>query len=416
MYLLRSLLNFVKTFKGSTDLKNRFICIIAQNHPMGFGGMEIHTLLLIGSLIERGYLIELIANRYHRYDEIIISKGWLDSVNIMHTDLGGIFFDKNSDARNWKKFLRNVQSHVLLFPKGNSDYGHIKFLRVCRRKFKKIFFIEHLEAATLPTKTSRLWFGLIPGFGFWWYKQFFIRKARSFYADEIIAVSNQVKNRLVQDCGYAPSKVTVITNGVSWRNFVRSTECGMAFRSQHMIPFDAFVFGMLTRLDKEKGIDIALHAIQQIKEQRLKKTFYLVIAGEGPLAEELETLTNKLNLQNQVRFIGFVHNPKEALSGYDVILFSSRLEGLPLGLLEGMAAGCIPIVTRISGMPEVVNSPDIGWTVSPENPEDLCRAMKQALTLSETTISKMRENVVRRIQQNFDIIECHRKIFKVCGL
>jgi glycosyltransferase involved in cell wall biosynthesis len=62
------------------------------------------------------------------------------------------------------------------------------------------------------------------------------------------------------------------------------------------------------------------------------------------LLELLNLLTSELYLQSHVHFAGFVERPVEALSGYDAMVFPSRREGLPLGLLEEMAAGCIAIV------------------------------------------------------------------------
>jgi glycosyltransferase involved in cell wall biosynthesis len=81
-----------------------------------------------------------------------------------------------------------------------------------------------------------------------------------------------------------------------------------------------------------------------------------------------------------------------------------------------MAAGCIPIVTRIAGMPEAVNSPDIGWVISPESPEELCSAMQEVVALDAIKLSQMRQNAVRRVQVAFDADESYRKILEVCGL
>lgn len=391
-------------------LKDKFICFIVETK--GFGGVEVHTLGLIRSLIGYGYRVELIVNRFEKYDEWIRSYELQDKTTIINVDLGGIF-DEHNDAKKWKEILKCVHSTILVFPKGHNLHGCIRFLYICRRKFKKIVFIEHLEAKPAQKKTSRLWLGFIPGIGFWWYKRKFLIKARSFFADHIIAVSNKVKDSLVQNCGYSVEKIVVISNGVPWRDFSRSDLQKTEFYCQFGIPSGKFVFGMLTRLSVIKGIDIALLAFSKLLKDSLIKPFCLVIAGDGPEIGNLKELVNILYLNDHVKFIGFINDPKQVLSGYDVILFSSRLEGLPLALLEGMAAGCIPIVTCVSGMPEVVNSDSIGLVVSPENPEELYIAMKYILMLDESNLTKMRECAVRRIQEKFDIDQSHRAILKV---
>jgi glycosyltransferase involved in cell wall biosynthesis len=377
--------------------------------------MEVHTLALMNSLIAAGYDIELIANRYYRYDEIVHANGWDDVVRVVHTGLGGLIYGEASDAHRWKSVLENVRGDVMIFPKGNNNYGTLGFLRVCRRRFGKVIFIEHLEPRARPTRRSRRWLGLIPGMALWWHWRRFSCHIGSLYADRVVAVSNLVRDRLVDDFGYARDKVTVVQNGVDWRAFARDATAGTAFRERLGIEPDAFVFGMLTRLAREKGIDVVLQALRMLIEGGVRRPFYVVVAGEGPKAQELLDLARELKVDRWVRFVGFVDS-RSVVSGYDVILFASRREGLPLGLLEGMAAGCLPIVTRISGMPEAVNSPEIGWVVPPDRPEELARAMGEALSLSAAEIAAHRVRVLRRIRDHFDVTESHRRLLAACDI
>ena len=173
---------------------------------------------------------------------------------------------------------------------------------------------------------------------------------------------------------------------------------------------------MVTRLTEIKGVDIALRAFAMLASKGLDRSAYLVIAGDGPEAQKLKALTDELNLEQRVKYLGFITDTVEALSAFDVILFSSRREGLPLALLEGMAAQCVPIVTRVSGMPEAVSSLEVGRVVNPESPEDLCAAMEDIVHLDAATFLSMRVNALRRIQDDFDIAESHRRILQVCGL
>ena len=376
------------------------VCIITQN--VGFGGMEVHTLGLMNALIARGHSIELVANHYAGYDALIKRPAWEGRVRLIHTDLGGILTGDRIDVAGWRRVLGDLRSKVLLFPKGNYCYGHVRFLRECRRAFQRMIFIEHLEATARPRGQTALW----------WHKRRFMSKLGSRYADTIVAVSEKVKDRLVSDIGYAASKVVVVRNGVPWQDFTYSAERGRTARVRYGIAPETFVFGMLTRLTPAKGIDTALRALRLLEDRRADHNFALVIAGDGYEAANLGTLAADLGIAHRVKFLGFVDRPDEILSAYDVILFSSRVEGLPLGLLEGMAAGCIPVVTRISGMPEVVSSPDLGWVVEPEDPLDLCRAMERVLTLDERRRAELAMNVRQHIRENFDSRESNRQMIE----
>lgn len=382
-----------------------------------FGGVEVHTLGLMGALIERGYRIEMISCRHRMYDDPVRDRGWQEHVRIIHTDLTvGLADELRGADPGWDDLFADVESDVLIFPKATHDQGSLAFLRRCRRAFRKVYLIEHLEHP-LPRKFSGRRLGFIPtGLGLWWYRRRLLNRLRPLCADHIVAVSDKVRDRLTLEWGLSPKRISVVRNGVPWRELVRNAEQGAAFRSAHGIPSDAFVFGIVARLRSEKGIDIALRAMRLLLDEGAPREVCLVIAGQGPDEAELKALTRKLRLEDRVRFIGFVPQVRRILSAFDVILFPSRLEGLPLGLLEGMAAGCIPIVTRISGMPEAVNSPEVGWVVSPESPEELHQAMRSVLALDPQALAAMRENVTKRIREHFDIDVCHRRFIECFGL
>jgi glycosyltransferase involved in cell wall biosynthesis len=388
------------------------ICIIAQQQEHSFGGSEVHTLGLMGVLIEHGFDIELIANRYHGYDDRILGHAWEGRVRIVHTDLDGIYYGERSDRDGWRRVLGTMKSDRLLFIKGNNSYGQVAFLQECRRKFRKIIFVEHLE----PRDRPRITFHGKPSLGLWWYKRMVLSRLGAHFADVIVAVSQKVKDRLETDFRYPAKKLVVIRNGVPYRDFARSIERSDTARARYAIPAGAFVFGMLARLSHEKGIDTAIRALRRVVDRTPATPALLVVAGEGSEAESLKNLVHQLRLHEHVRFIGFVRDPEVVVSGFDVILFPSRVEGLPLGLLQGMSAGCVPIVTRISGMPEAVPSSDVGWVVDPDNPEALAEAMHRVLSLDQAALVKMRDAVLRSIREGFDIERANAAFLQIFQL
>lgn len=390
----------------------RSVCVITENR--GFGGVEVHTIALIDTLLKTGYSIELVCCRHQLLDEAAKSPRWRDGVRILYTDLTtGCDTDLQFRSSEWREFFRGITSKKLLFPKINNSQGNIAFLSACRAHFSKVFFIEHLEEIMPPLATRRI-LGFIPaGLGLWWYRRRLFKVIQPRYADHTIAVSNAVKRGLIS-IGAKAERISTVHNGVAWRMLARDPATSAAFRTQYGIGSDTFVFGMLARLNHEKGIDIALRAVKSLAT-RTTRDFCLVIAGQGSQRDKLLSLASELGVEANVKFIGFAV-ASEILSGYDSILFASRLEGLPLGLLEGMAAGCIPVVTRISGMPEAVSDPQLGWVVTPESPEDLAQAMHSALQLDPATLATMRRHVAETVQARFDVDKAHRLLMQVLGL
>jgi glycosyltransferase involved in cell wall biosynthesis len=379
------------------------VCFLTQTD--GFGGTEIHTLGLLGLLHSRGHRIELVQCGHLQYEHAIRPGTFGERLRIRLTPLS-VKADASSLGR-WATELAALESNVLIFPMGAHDLATVDFLRLCRRRFSRVYLIEHLEAPRIGRRRHLEW--LLR-------KRLAAERARAACADRIIAVSESVRERLIADYAHPPEKVVVARNGVRWREFQRDPAKGEAFRARHGIAPDAFVFGMMTRLAPVKGIDIALEALRRLSGFRPARPVQLVVAGGGPEGATLERLADQLGVRKYVTFTGFVDTPLDALCAFDAIVFSSRREGLPLGLLEAMAAGCLPVVARIGGMPEVVYRPQVGWVVPPESPQELCAAMLSVLELDQRSLAAMRKVAEGRIREAFDIDTCHRRILEVCAL
>lgn len=379
-----------------------------------FGGSVVHTFGLIEALVGSGCKVEVVANRFDPYTGWVRSRGLAGQVSVIVAALPGITPEAPADLEGWSAIFARLQGELMIFPKGHHYHGRLEFLRLCRTRFRKIVFIEHLEAP--PAPRWRPLFGFLPRPAIAWRGRLLRQRRAASYADCIIAVSAKVRDRLVSDWGAPPDEVVVVRNGVRWQDFQRDAAAGEAFRAVHGLAGETFVFGMMTRLAKVKGIDMALRALRRVIDAMPDRDVRLVIAGEGPDEAALRALTHELRLAEKAHFAGPVTRPLEALSAYDVILFSSLFEGLPLALLEGMAAGCIPVVTDIGGMKEAVNSPAAGLLVPPKDPAMLAAAMQAVLELEPDRLAELRAGAVRRIREEFDGDACYHRILDLCGI
>jgi glycosyltransferase involved in cell wall biosynthesis len=113
----------------------------------------------------------------------------------------------------------------------------------------------------------------------------------------------------------------------------------------------------------------------------------LDLVGDGPLRQPLERLVRSLRLQDRVRFHGPLPEPAvtDLLEGADLFVLPSviapdgNMEGLPVVLIEALAAGVPVVATRISGVPELIRDGDTGLLAEPGSPGDLRRAMTRLL-------------------------------------
>jgi glycosyltransferase involved in cell wall biosynthesis len=101
----------------------------------------------------------------------------------------------------------------------------------------------------------------------------------------------------------------------------------------------------------------------------------LVLVGLGPLEDDLRALAAREGLEERVTFAGSRGDVAALLPALDVFALSSRYEGLPIALLEAMAAGRACVATAVGGVPEVVSDGMDGVLVAPGDPDALARAL-----------------------------------------
>jgi len=167
-----------------------------------------------------------------------------------------------------------------------------------------------------------------------------ISKRQCNSVDAIVAPSNPMLEVLR---GYGVNVASeVIPTGLQSGSF-KSAD-GEAFRLQYGIPLDRPMLLYVGRVAYEKNIDFLLEMTKLLIEKR--PDVLLVVAGEGPAEASLHKLTKTLNIEKNVKFIGYLDRSKELNACYasaDIFVFSSKSETQGLVLLEAMAQGT-PVV------------------------------------------------------------------------
>lgn len=133
------------------------------------------------------------------------------------------------------------------------------------------------------------------------------------------------------------------------------------------------VVGFAGRLVEEKGVDVVLKAIAEIRHRiRIR----LLVAGCGPEHGRLLALAEQLSISDSVEFLGMVAPPELLWTRCDVAVVPSRRpEGFGLAALEAMACGLPVIASRIGGLPEVVAHDVTGTLVAPDDVRTLSAAL-----------------------------------------
>ncbi len=141
-------------------------------------------------------------------------------------------------------------------------------------------------------------------------------------------------------------------------------------RKQFGIPEEEFVVLTAARLTPVKNLDVLIKGYSIFFKKQNPKS-RLIILGEGELQNELENLTKKLRIDNQVQFLGFKNNPQDYISISDVFVMSSKYEPFGMPAAEAGALEIPTIVSKTGGLTEIVVHEKTGFHFEVGNYEEL---------------------------------------------
>jgi glycosyltransferase involved in cell wall biosynthesis len=181
--------------------------------------------------------------------------------------------------------------------------------------------------------------------------------------DRYIAVSDDIARRLRKDLRIPKPKIRVIRNGISLR----------PLDVQAPPPSGPPIVLTCARLHEQKGLGHLLEAAAQVPDA------VFVIAGDGPRRQELEAQAGALRIADRVRFLGHRTDIAALLASCDLFVLPSLFEGLPLSVLEAMAAARPVVATAVGGTPEAVVPGHTGLLVAPADAAALADAIRSII-------------------------------------
>lgn len=206
------------------------------------------------------------------------------------------------------------------------------------------------------------------------------------WCDLTTQVSQAGMERYIKVGVVPKQKIQFIPNVVDNHKFQPNPEVRRKIR-QELALKDQFVWLAVGRNHQQKDYSNMIQAFAQVACKF--KYAILLIAGDGLLGSEEETLVEKLGIQSQVRFLGVRRDIPALMNAADAYLMSSAWEGTPVVLLEASASGLPIVTTNVGGNCEVVLNGKTGFLVPPHNFEALAQAMQNLMELPLSERQKM---------------------------
>ena len=252
-------------------------------------------------------------------------------------------------------------------------------------------------------------------------RQRWFNRALAWRIAGITAVSRDIEHELRTAEGFAGHRVTVIPNAIDVGRFSPSAPAAReAARRRLGLPLHAPVVGSVGRLEAVKNYAALLRAVALLRRRR--PDVQLAIAGDGAERSALQSLASDLGMTDALHLLGAQQDIAQILPALDVFALPSRSEGIPLSILEAMAAGVPVVATAVGGIPEAARA-DVDALLLPASPASDEGASRFAaaieLLLSDQDLAhRLATNARARVCSEFDIdIACrrYRDVLLACG-
>jgi glycosyltransferase involved in cell wall biosynthesis len=187
----------------------------------------------------------------------------------------------------------------------------------------------------------------------------------------LITVSESLAKEM-QRQGVPPARLVTVPNGVPAIDSIDAE----ARRSQ-----TSWRLGMVALMRPRKGVEVALQAMHLLKKEGLRIQLDLIGGFETrEYEQQISSMISQLQLGDCVSLRGFTKDVPAAIRELDALLLPSLFgEGMPMVVLESLAAGVPVIATRVEGTPEVIRDGIEGYLAEPRNPESLVEKIRQLI-------------------------------------
>ena len=237
-----------------------------------------------------------------------------------------------------------------------------------------------------------------------YYGERWYRRAAYRYAarhSHMVAVSNDIKAHLHKQIGVPAFRVDVVHNGIDTAAFLPDQDTRSRVRHELGVDDGTLLIGAVGNLYPVKGHTQLVKAVAEVK--RDYANFRLFIAGRGQLLESLQEEAKQLGVSAHVFFLGFREDVRALLQAMDIFVLPSESEGIPLSLLEAMAAKKPVVVTGVGGIPEVVDS-EVGSICPANDPRALAEGLL-AMLKDPVRARRLGEAGRRRVERDFSLTQ-----------
>lgn len=244
-----------------------------------------------------------------------------------------------------------------------------------------------------------------------------LERLASLLCDAIAVDSECVRSRGLAFHVAPPEKIRVIPMGIDTERFdpgkYRAERA--AIRAELGLKPDAMVVGAVARFVPDKGLDVLLQTVSLLAKRF--PDLQCLLAGDGPLREDLRNLSSALGLEGHVLFAGYRTDIPRVLSALDLYMLPTRREGFGVAFAEAMSMEVPVIASRIPPLDEIVADGHTGALAGVGDAEAFARAAEPLLADPDHR-RKMGQAARRRVLERFEqslMCRAYERLFQDCA-
>lgn len=199
--------------------------------------------------------------------------------------------------------------------------------------------------------------------------------------------------------GWPREKFALIPNGLAFPIAPESTR--ERARAILGLPADRFTMFLVGRMEYQKNHSLALNALAEMRPEIRSRTL-LCFVGSGEQESSLREESRELDVAEYVRFFGYRQDLRELFPAADLVLMTSRFEGMPLTLLEAMSSLVPVLTTPWTGSRTMLGDGRYGFITRSFEARDVARSLERAIDHPAARASVAR-NAYQFVQESYSI-------------
>ncbi len=230
------------------------------------------------------------------------------------------------------------------------------------------------------------------------YKTHWFRRTFPCWGRAVIAISQPVKDHLINDFKVPADRVFLVPNGIDLQSFQQVDQLAKERARKKFNITQTPVIGMVSRLADVKGHSVLIDAMPNIIKSFPKALLFL--AGEGKIKDQLKAQVKHMGLENNVTFAAVFNSSGSVLMLFDVFVMPSLDEGFGLSGMEAQLCGLPIVASNVGGIPFFVFHEETGLLVPPKDPQALAQAILRFLKDPQFS-ERIGQQARKFIQENF---------------